>query len=357
MGRSLASSRAPPPVQPVAVGPIPVREQVFLAPHRGSDGRFFNPWQEVPRRGLRDVVRWKLRSNPYAAERRDPPHLPVQPDAPLRWDATPPPRLAWLGHASILVEIDGVVALVDPVFGPVARVLRRAVPPPFAVGDLPPIDVVVVTHGHYDHLDRPSLAALARRFDPLFVVPLELGRFIPSDRVVELDWWQAVLVGPVRVALVPAQHWHRRTGLDQDRALWAGVVIEGSVSVYHSGDTGFFEGFRTIGRAFPGLDVAVLPLGAYEPRWFMAPQHMAPEESVAAFRLLGARRMVGMHWGTFDLTDEPLDHGPRVMLPRAIEAHRVDPSRCLVLPHGGVLPLGRSAEPGADGSDRDVQKL
>jgi L-ascorbate metabolism protein UlaG (beta-lactamase superfamily) len=201
-----------------------------------------------------------------------------------------------------------------------------------------------LTHGHMDHLDGQSLKALARRFraDLPFIVPRGLSGALPATcrHRIELDWWEEVPVGPVQVALVPAHHWHRRGLNDTNRALWAGLVARGSRTVYHSGDTGWFDGFRAIGRVFPHIDVAVLPIGAYEPRWFMGEQHIAPEDVLQAFDDLGAQTFLAMHWGTFDLTDEPLDHGARSLLPRLLAERGLDPERYAVVAHGGSVGVG-----------------
>jgi L-ascorbate metabolism protein UlaG (beta-lactamase superfamily) len=204
-----------------------------------------------------------------------------------------------------------------------------------------------VTHGHYDHQDNATLKALARRFGPElpFVVPLGMGAALPRavGTVQELDWWHGVRLGALDCTLVPAQHWHRRLLWDTNRVLWGGYVVRGTRSLYHSGDTGYFDGFRTIGRVFPDLDVAVLPLGAYEPRWFMGGQHMPPEASVRAWQDVGARWMLGMHWGTFDLTDEPYQHGPFELLPQALRDDGLGSEQVAVLEHGGVLSFGGEA--------------
>lgn len=290
-----------------------------------------------------------MAKNPFAEARRQRPYeLASLADPAGAWAAAPEgARVAWLGHASALVEIDGVVLLIDPVFGKVGGLLPRAAPAPWSVEQLPGIDAVLVSHGHMDHLDAASLDALARRFGPdlPFLVPLGQGRSLPraARRVVELDWWQHVTIRGVEVHLVPAQHWHRRGPFDLNRALWGGFVVRGSRSLYHSGDTGWFDGFAAIGEVFGGVDAALLPLGAYEPRWFMSDQHMAPEDSVRAFELTRARCLLGMHWGTFDLTDEPLDHGPRELLPAILEERGHDPERFFVMRHGGVLSFGEGA--------------
>jgi L-ascorbate metabolism protein UlaG (beta-lactamase superfamily) len=238
--------------------------------------------------------------------------------------------------------LDGISVLIDPVFGRAGGLVRREVPSPLLPEQLPRIDVVMLTHGHMDHLDSASLKALVRRFgsEVRFIVPLGLSRALPAccTERTELDWWQAVQIGGVQFTLVPAQHWHRRGLTDTNRALWGGAVLSGSQTIYHSGDTGFFGGFSAIGSMFD-IDLAILPMGAYEPRWFMSPQHMAPEESIQALVDLGARHAMAMHWGTFDLTDEPLNHGVTALLPAIMEQREIAPERFAVLQHGESIAL------------------
>ena len=332
---------------PLPLPDVPPDEAVFLAsPTAGA--RFANPWGVNVDKTLLDVARWRMGDNAFAAEKRGMPSPPMARDPAGIWTGLGEgARLQWLGHASVLVEVDGVTVLIDPVFGKAGPVVPRLAPPPLLPQALPRIDAVMLTHGHYDHCDAPSLRAVATRWpEALFVTPRGLEGALPREaqRRVSLGWWERTSLRGVDLCLVPAQHWHRRGPFDQNRALWGGVVIRGSRSVYHSGDTGFFGGFRTIGRVFPDLDVAVLPLGAYEPRWFMSSQHMAPEQSVQAFLDLGARLFVGMHWGTFDLTDEPYDHGAYRLLPEAAAAAGVPEDRLVVLTDGGGLGGGGDAD-------------
>ena len=334
-------------VSTAAVGP---EAAPFLAPLE-ADGRFGNPWGVGLDKGLLDVLRWRLLApDPLRAAKRGAPPAPAHADPSAAWAAQGDgPAVQWLGHASLRVRIDGVTLLIDPVFGRAGPVVPRLVAAPLLPDALGPVDAVVVTHGHFDHLDVPSLRALAARHGRALpvILPRGLGAALPPDagQPIECTWWQGVRIGAVEAVLVPAQHWHRRGPFDTNRALWGGVVLRGSRSVYHSGDTGYFGGFATIGQVFPGLDLAVLPLGAWAPRWFMAPQHMDPAGTVQAFRDLGARRFLGMHWGTFDLTDEPPCHGPAEELPRALDALEVPHSRACLLPIGGALRLDADEPP------------
>jgi N-acyl-phosphatidylethanolamine-hydrolysing phospholipase D len=234
------------------------------------------------------------------------------------------PSVTWIGHATMLVRMDGVTFLTDPMFSERASPLtfagpRRLVPPGVPIDELPPVDFAVLSHDHYDHTDTASIRALAAR-GARFIVPLGLGDLVreAGGDVVELDWWEDTTVGPVRVHCVPAQHFSGRGLTDQSRQLWAGWVVAGPTRrFYHAGDTGYFPGFVEIGDRLGPIDLAAVPIGAYEPRAMMGAVHVNPEEALHA--ALGARatRAVGMHFGTFDLTDEPLDEPPRRFLAEA----------------------------------------
>ncbi|HVY37627.1 MAG TPA: MBL fold metallo-hydrolase [Polyangia bacterium] len=281
---------------------------------RGADGKFVNldgtgpqPFRNVYKWAVADKLAGRRRKSPARA---DVPAVAIDP-AVL---AAPPAtgqgaRLTWLGHASWLVQLGGVSLLIDPVLGPsITGVIKRNAPLPLAADQLPPIAAQLVSHNHYDHMDLPTLRAVGA---PV-VAGIGNGRSIGGHpSVTELGWWDSADVGGVTVTFVPSQHWSRRALEAPNSALWGGFIIESAgLRVYHSGDTAYFDGFREIGRRFPGLDAALLPIGAYDPAWFMSKQHMNPDEALRAHADLGARRVIAMHWGTFKLTDEPLDEPP-----------------------------------------------
>jgi len=251
----------------------------------------------------------------------------------------PSATITWVGHATLLVQLDGLNILTDPQWsdraGPTSWLgAKRLSPPGLAFESLPRIDVVVVSHDHYDHLDLPTVKRLAATHDPLFLVPLGMKEWFADNgmtRVEERDWWQEHEYRGVRFVCVPAQHFSQRSLWDGSRRLWASWAILGRERrLYFSGDTGYFAGFKEAGRRLGPFDVAALPIGAYLPPEIMKQVHVNPEEAVQAFLDLNARVMVGMHWGTFDLAEEPLGEPPARML-RDFDRRGLEPSRAWVL--------------------------
>jgi L-ascorbate metabolism protein UlaG (beta-lactamase superfamily) len=285
-----------------------------LAPSDHFNGKtFFNPGEESGR-GLLDLLRWKLTSRAATW----PKHVKVD-----RQPLPPAPVLegvvaTWVGHATFLVRTASATILTDPVFSDVAGPLswlgpRRVAPPGVDFDVIPRVDLVLLSHDHYDHCDMPTLRRLAKRDDPLVVSPLGHRSLLAAaglSRIVELDWWEthACLPG-ADVTLVPARHWSRRRPFGTNTRLWGGFMLRsGGRRVYFAGDSGYQEGlFAEIGRRCGAPDLAMIPIGAYEPRWFMKDAHMNPAEAVRVHREVGARRSIAMHWGTFQLTDEAFE--------------------------------------------------
>jgi L-ascorbate metabolism protein UlaG (beta-lactamase superfamily) len=277
--------------------------------------RYTNLDGTTPDKRFVDLVRWRIVDR-WKARAQGPSDAtfvtPRQPNDGSRLRA-PGAHLTWIGHATFVQRLGGKLAATDPVWSSRLFTVPRRAAPGVRLEDCPAMDVVTVSHDHYDHMDLPSLRRLAG--DPLFVVPKDNGAVLRRaglKRIQELSWWESVSVGDLRITLVPSQHWAMRVPWDRNTRLWGGYVFESDEgTTYHAGDTAFHEEvFRAIGQRFPRIDFALLPIGAYEPQWFMRPQHMGPEEAGRAWELLGAKTLVAMHWGTFKLTDEPLGAPP-----------------------------------------------
>lgn len=278
--------------------------------------RYVNLDGTVPDKGLGDLLKWQVVDRFAVKRRRDPIGF-VTPrrdnDGARLSELTA--HLTWIGHASFVLRLGGALIATDPVFAQRMGPRRRLTAPGVAPERLPPMNVVTVSHSHYDHMDIPSLRKLAASGSPLFIVPKDNGEVLRDagiERVVELGWWESTEANGVRVTCVPAQHWSMRVPWDRNTRLWGGFVYESVDGIaYHSGDTAMSEQvFRTIAERYPRIDWAMLPIGAYDPTWFMSPQHMGPEEAGRAWELLGASTLVAMHWGTFKLTDEPVSEPP-----------------------------------------------
>jgi len=263
----------------------------------------------APLPGFRDIVKIMRNGGFAAKDLSDAANIPVTPHDRLPDVHSGQTAVSWIGHATFVVRIGGLTILTDPVWSDkIPGVRARLTPPGVPLSGVGHVDAVVISHNHYDHLDAPTIKQIPRD-TPMFI-PAMLGYWFRRrgfTNVVELDWWESVRLGEVALEFVPAHHWSRRTLIDGCKSLWGGWVFSsGDTKVYFAGDTGYGHWFGEIAARHPGLDLALLPVGAYEPNWFMKPVHMNPAEAVQACEDLGAGRMATMHWGTFVLSAEPL---------------------------------------------------
>lgn len=265
----------------------------------------------------------------------------VEPDAAglLKSDAD---SITWSGHASVITRLSGRTILHDPVWSRrIAVIVKRLTEPSPRWEDVPPPTLITISHNHYDHLDASTMRRV-RRETPI-CVPRGVGGWFTRrgfKQVHEFEWWQEREIDGVRVSFVPSRHFSGRTLWDRNKSLFGGWIVEsGRRRVYHSGDTGYFPGFQEIGRRYPELDVACLPIGAYLPPWIMKEVHTNPDEASQAFLDVGAKRMLPIHWGTFRLSDEAMDEPPKAVA----AAHRrlgITPDRLLLPSIGGPVALG-----------------
>ncbi len=315
-------------------------------PHRGKD-HFLNNYDNSPKASF---LKWQW-ARLTTKDPEPPPFNPVIVKTDLeylknnRTDKT----FTWIGHASALLQVDGVNILIDPVFSdrvsPVSFMgPKRIVPVPFKESDLPPVDVIVISHAHYDHLDLPSLRNLMKlgQGKTKFLVGLGDKKLLESEditNVQEFDWWEGIKFNNVELTFTPAQHWTQRILLQSNKTLWGGWHVKaGAWSFHYTGDTGYSKDFQDIRAKFGPVDVAMIPIGAYEPRWFMKQQHVNPEEALMIHNDLGSKISIGVHWGTFKLADEALGQPP-MDLEKARRKMGVSAEAFRVLNHGETLML------------------
>ncbi|MEP5321236.1 MBL fold metallo-hydrolase, partial [Marinobacter alexandrii] len=303
----------------------------FNGAPRGEDGRFTNLDGELSHGSLGVRIPFFFRRfGTYFRSGKGAPERVDNDGAFLRENARhSEPTVTWIGHATLLMQMEHVTFLTDPTWSnrpsPVPIVgPSRFVAPGMSIDDLPPIDFVLISHNHYDHLDLPTLTTLAKRSpDTTFFVPLgnaELLRKKGIENVKELDWGQTATYKGATIHCLPSQHWSKRSLTDDHKALWSSWAVTGQQRrFYFSGDTGYFSGFVDIGRLLGPFDLAAVPIGAYEPRAMMRESHMNPEEAVLAAQDLQAKRAIAMHFGTFDLSEEPLDEPPKRFKAAAVE--------------------------------------
>ena len=307
------------------------------------DGRrFFNP------NGANGQPLWMVPRLLLTPRSRWPAEVPVDPRQP----PTPGPNevvVTFVGHATFLIQAATTNVLIDPMYSRRASPVsfagpRRVRAPGVRLEDLPTISLVLLSHNHYDHCDLGTLRLLERRFHPTVVTPRGNGRLLRSagiHQVEEIDWWQTSSAAPLPITLTPAQHFSARTPFDRNRALWGGFLIEaGRHRILHAGDSGYGPHFREIAARLGPIDLALLPIGAYEPRWFMKDIHMNPAEAVQAHLDLAARRSIAMHFGTFQLTTEGIDEPVRE-LAKALGERGVPAEQFRTVEVGESVRLGR----------------
>lgn len=324
-----------------------------------KNGRYYNPWDTWEDPSFTKLLKWvatdRNKRNIPSQEELDK-TLPIKTIIYKDLKSPPPPgrvRVMWIGHASTLVQFDGVTLLTDPVFGDIVGPKgiigrKRYRPCPVSVDDLPNIDAVFTSHNHFDHLDENTVRKLNERFGESlrWFAPLGLKTWFCAtgcQNVVEMDWWDESCLEnrpEILVACTPTQHWSRRSVGDFCKTLWGSWVIKGpSASYFFAGDTGYCTGFKEIGNRYGPFSLAAIPIGAYEPVWFKKPQHISPEEAAQVHIDVRACKSIGIHWGTFPLGSEFYLDPPKEVR-KGMEKLGQDPEDFLTLHHGEVKLLG-----------------
>jgi L-ascorbate metabolism protein UlaG (beta-lactamase superfamily) len=304
--------------------------------------RFFNPWnQNLPT--FLDVLKWKWASKPVTWPKE------IHPSPSVKKDKKSDIEITFIGHSSFLIKIQDTHILIDPIYaqyaGPLkVKGLKRRIPPGIDFKELPKIDIVLVSHSHYDHCDIPFLKKLKKRDDPHFILPLGLDRLIQtkirSKKIQALDWFENTQLHNCTITLTPAQHWSSRTFWDKNYTLWGGFMIESlNQGIYFVGDSGYDAHlFKKIKSHFKSIDVSLIPIGAYKPRFFMKYAHMNPDEAVKTHLDLDSKQSFAMHHRCFPLTDEgPFE--PENDLRYALEKHEINKNSFLVIQEGEIIGI------------------
>ena len=314
-----------------------------LPPSDHFNGKtFFNPGHKA-HASLSDVLRWKSSSRPKPWPKSVPVNVRPAPPAP----SGPGVSATWIGHSTFLIRSAAATLITDPIFSDRASPVswagpKRAVAPGVDFERLPKVDLVLLSHDHNDHCDMPTLRRLAARDQPVIACPLGHRPLLSSagfSRIVEGDWWQSMVTVPgVETTLLPSRHWSRRRPYETNTRLWGGFMLRlGGRTVYFAGDSGYDGAlFKEIGRRCEAPDLSLIPIGAYEPQWFMRAAHMNPEEAVSVHRDVRSRRSLAMHWGTFQLTDEARLE-PVEALATALSTSGLDPGAFTAMDPGDTL--------------------
>ena len=321
--------------------------EVIKPNHHTSDGYMNNYLpKEKMSKGLATVFKWRFTRNSQTLVDFE----QLEPDLPFLQLNRKEETLTWIGHSTFLWQYRGINLITDPHLSNRASPVsfagpKRLSPPAVLLPDLPELDIVVISHNHYDHLDKSSVLGIYEKQKtkpPLFLVPLGMKEWFENiginSGVVELDWWESHQVGGWKYHAVPVQHWSRRGLLDTNKVLWAGWVVEAPEKrLFFAGDTGYSKDFKDIGKRFKTMDLSLIPIGAYAPRWFMKDMHCNPEEAVQIHLDVKSKKSIGMHWGTFmNLTDEPLEEPPE-RLRKAVKAKKIPPEDFISPKHGEII--------------------
>ncbi len=304
------------------------------------DGKVFRNIDGVKAKGFKDIFRL-LFQGPKRGPWTDIRTTDPKPDPPTKVEDGI--RITFVNHSTFLIQVAGLNILTDPVWskrvspfqfaGP-----KRMRPPGLTIEQLPKIDLILLSHNHYDHLDLPTVQQLVREHKPQIVTPLGVGQFIErraSGQVSDLDWWESFAFSQqVKISAVPAQHFSGRGILDRDATLWCGYIIDTpNQKIYFAGDSGYGSFFKTIGERHPGIDLALLPIGAYLPVWFMSPIHTTPDEAVKIHVEVNAKQSVATHFGTFPLAYEGMDQA-QTELQAALKKYEIPKEQFWILEEG-----------------------
>ena len=317
---------------------------MLYAPHI-KDGIFFNPWMPMDRGGFGRLLKWKFSSKDEYTDEEKSFRPTVLPNLLKRIEKMPGEDfITWIGHSTFLIRVNGEYWLTDPMFSDRALLPKRTTAPTLSLEEIKGLNGklnIIISHNHYDHLDAASLRGLPE--DARVFVPLGLKGFVEGLNkryVKEVDWWDSLELGNgVKIVCLPVQHWSRRIFQSMNTTLWAGfLLITPKVTIYYGGDSGYFIGFKEIGRVYPGIDYALLPIGAYRPRWFMHYAHMDTREVLQAYEDLGAKYFIPTQWGAFQLGDEPVGY-PVLDLKRTMKESSFDSTRAIILDPGQIYRL------------------
>ncbi|MFC1822058.1 MBL fold metallo-hydrolase [Thermodesulfobacteriota bacterium] len=316
----------------------------FYAPHF-KDGKYFNPWTPREHGGFGRLLKWRFSKKAQYTEEEKNYKPNVLLDLKDRIKAVPDKDfIAWIGHGTFLIRLQGEYWITDPMFSERAFLPKRVTPPAMSAGELKELSEsvnVLISHNHYDHLDKKSIRSLPEK--SRFFVPLGLKKYVESihDGVAqELDWWESIHpMEDIKLICLPAQHWSRRFGQGGNATLWASyMLITPKTTIYFGGDSGYFIGYREFGKKFPNINYALLPVTAYHPRWFMHYAHMNVPEALQAFEELGAGYFIPTQWEAFHLGDNPPGQ-PGLELTKAVRERNLDSSRFLIMDIGQIIVI------------------